>query len=129
MKLENLKNNLKTEDIKKISEEISWKKIVDKETDGKIIGMLQKLVDLKNKVNEIDRKIKEEAVGLNEYGQFKKDLSIAKDELLAANSVVSRFFKEKKNGIYSFDEIQHKIDMINFAQNKLNEEEKIASQN
>lgn len=128
MKLENLHNNLKTEDIKKISKEIGWKKIVDKETDEKIINMLQKLIDLKNKVSEIDRKIKEEAVGLNEYEQFKKDLSIARNELLAANSIVSRFFKEKKSDIYSIDEIQHKIDMINFAQNKTNEEE-IASQN
>ena len=65
MKLENLHNNLKTEDIKKISKEIGWKKIVDKETDEKIINMLQKLIDLKNKVSEIDRKIKEEAVVLN----------------------------------------------------------------
>ena len=129
MKLENLHNNLKTEDIKKISKEIGWKKIVDKETDEKIINMLQKHIEKKNKVSEIDRKIKEEAVGLNEYEQFKKDLSIARNELLAANSIVSRFFKEKKSDIYSIDEIQHKIDMINFAQNKTNEEEKITSQN
>lgn len=129
MKLENLQNNLKTEDIKQISKEIGWKKIVDKETDEEIIDMLQKLVDLKNKVSEIDRKIKEEAVGLNEYEQFKKDLAITKNELLVANSSVSKFFNEKKSDIYSFDEIQHKVDMINFAQNKTTEEEEIASQN
>ncbi len=129
MNLEKIQNSLTSAEIEQKTKEIELKKIEDKKTDEKIIDMLQKLVDSKNKVSELDRKIKEEAVGLNEYEQFKKDLTVAKNELLSANSIVSRFFKEKKNDIYSFAEIQHKIDMLNFAQNKLDEEEKIANQN
>lgn len=129
MKLEKIQNILTSAEIEQKTKENELEKIEDRKTNLKMVDMLQKLVDLKNKVNEIDRKIKEEAVGLNEYEQFKKDLVIAKNELLSANSAVSRFLKEKKSDIYSFDEIDQKIKNLEDKQNEIEKEEKIASQN
>lgn len=127
MKLENLQNNLKTEDIKQISKEIGWKKIVDKETDEKIEGILNKFNEAKSEMYATEEKMKE-AVGIEEYKKYEKELMKTRINLLNIDNVLHRIYKEKGR-VYESDEIIIKIKSLMEAQKNDSEEDRLASQN
>jgi hypothetical protein len=119
--------NITSSEIKQKAKEIAWEKIVKKETDEKIEGILNKFNEAKSEMYATEEKMKE-AVGIEEYKKYEKELMKTRINLLNIDNVLHRIYKEKGR-VYESDEIIIKIKSLMEAQKNDSEEDRLTSQN